>query len=80
MGGSDVMGPRPCTVAPQAASGRRKGIYELVVGAASKTWNSYAQPPRMGFITLSGACRPPGGKRPYRIGRSTPPDPVRPFA
>ncbi|MCT8003599.1 TonB-dependent receptor plug domain-containing protein [Sphingomonas sanguinis] len=33
----------------------RKGIYELVVGAASKTWNSYAQPPRMGFITLSGA-------------------------
>jgi hypothetical protein len=31
------------------------GIYELVVGAASKTWNSYAQPPRMGFITLSGA-------------------------
>ncbi|WP_240193712.1 TonB-dependent receptor [Sphingomonas paucimobilis] len=33
----------------------RKGIYELVVGAAAKTWNSYAQPPRMGFITLSGA-------------------------
>ncbi|MDQ1156938.1 iron complex outermembrane receptor protein [Sphingomonas sp. SORGH_AS 950] len=33
----------------------RKGIYELVVGAASRTWNSYAQPPRMGFITLSGA-------------------------
>ncbi|MEJ8629059.1 TonB-dependent receptor [Sphingomonas sp. I4] len=33
----------------------RKGIYELVVGAAARTWNSYAQPPRMGFITLSGA-------------------------
>lgn len=33
----------------------RKGIYELVVGAASKTYNSYAQPPRMAFVTLSGA-------------------------
>ena len=30
----------------------RKGIYELVVGAAAKTWNSYAQPPRMGFCLL----------------------------
>ena len=33
---------------------KRRGIYELVVGAASKTYNSYAQPPRMAFVTLSG--------------------------
>ncbi|MBI0476538.1 TonB-dependent receptor [Sphingomonas sp. MA1305] len=33
----------------------RKGVYEIVVGAASKTWNSYAQPPRQAFLTLSGA-------------------------
>ncbi len=33
----------------------RKGIYEVVVGAASKTYNSYATPPRQVFFTLSGA-------------------------
>lgn len=32
----------------------RKGVYELVVGAASRTYNTYAQPPRMAFLTLSG--------------------------
>lgn len=33
----------------------RKGIYEVVVGAASTTYNSYATPPRQVFFTLSGA-------------------------
>jgi hypothetical protein len=33
----------------------RKGVYELVVGAAARTYNTYAQPPRMAFLTLSGA-------------------------
>jgi hypothetical protein len=32
----------------------RRCVYELVVGAASRTFNTYAQPPRMAFITLSG--------------------------
>ena len=32
----------------------RKGVYEIVVGAASGTYNTYAQPPRMAFLTLSG--------------------------
>ncbi len=32
----------------------RKGVYELVVGAAARTFNTYAQPPRMAFFTLSG--------------------------
>ncbi|WP_294232866.1 TonB-dependent receptor [uncultured Sphingomonas sp.] len=32
----------------------RRGVYELVVGAAARTFNTYAQPPRMAFFTLSG--------------------------
>jgi hypothetical protein len=32
----------------------RKGIYEIIVAAPAQTYNSYAQPPRMAFFTLSG--------------------------